>query len=392
MINYQNISHLLKLSEGTHPEVIGIGINNAFTKNHLDLKTQVCEKFLNVHLTDEFAAQITGNFVDDSKLDVEIRFLYSNRLLNVPTSLDQLVEIPNGLAVCWNKSSQTLFYPFIRLTKDLESRAEYSMPFSSQVMQIEMSKCNSLIAFILKNNNLVIFDLISGIDRCTVNFKGVDSIKRLYFLPPALPQNNKSILNFKQSQLKIPTRLACLLSNGEIHVVDCTHGSSKIVEKIFEPILANKDDLCVDFFPCIHLPNLVIVLSITNKLFVFDISRRQMILELSNVDNNLHSINSENFQCAFTNMNQSLFIKGYGPEINGCNVPLLICNSLREIPQLEDFFAYNSTTQYYPSYLPVRSCLNDRINILMEERIDEQSARKDRLKKMWTEIQAHRNI
>jgi len=341
VINYQNISHLLKLSEGTHPEVIGIGINNAFTKNHLDLKTQVCEKFLNVHLTDEFAAQITGNFVDDSKLDVEIRFLYSNRLLNVPTSLDQLVEIPNGLAVCWNKSSQTLFYPFIRLTKDLESRAEYSMPFSSQVMQIEMSKCNSLIAFILKNNNLVIFDLISGIDRCTVNFKGVDSIKRLYFL---------------------------------------------------EPILANKDDLCVDFFPCIHLPNLVIVLSITNKLFVFDISRRQMILELSNVDNNLHSINSENFQCAFTNMNQSLFIKGCGPEINDCNVPLLICHSLRLIPQLEDFFAYNSTTQYYPSYLPVRSGLNDRINILMEERIDEQSARKDRLKKMWSEIQTHRNI
>ena len=82
--------------------------------------------------------------------------------MNVPINLDQLVEIPNGLAVCWNKTNQILFYPFIRLTKDLESRVEYSLPFSSPIMQIELSECNTLIGIVLKNNNLVVFDLISG--------------------------------------------------------------------------------------------------------------------------------------------------------------------------------------------------------------------------------------
>jgi len=373
--------------------VIGIGINNAFTKNHLDLKTQVCEKFMNVHLTDEFANQITGNFADDSKLDVEIHFIYSNRLLNIPISLDQFVEIPNGLAVCWNKSSQTLFYPFTRLTKDLESRVEYNMPFSSQIMQIELSKCNSLIAFVLKNNNLVVFDLIAGIDRCCVHFKGVESIKKIYFMSPALSQNHTSINNLKEPQLKIPTKIVCLLSNGEIHVVDCTFGSNQQVEKIFQGELANKDDLCVDFFQCFHLPNLMVALSITNKLFIFDISQKKMILELNDESGNKHSINSENFVCAFTNMNQTLFVKGFIQEANeGNNKSILISHSLRFIPQLENFFAYGSRVQYFPSYLPFMSGLKERLKILMEKRIDEQTARKDRLKKMWTEIQGQRNI
>ena len=66
--NFQNLNHLLKMTESTHSEVIGTGINNAFTKHHLDLKTQTFERFLNVHLNEELASQITGNFESDSKL------------------------------------------------------------------------------------------------------------------------------------------------------------------------------------------------------------------------------------------------------------------------------------------------------------------------------------
>ena len=72
--------------------------------------------------------------------------------------------------------------------------------------------------------------------------------------------------------------------------------------------LANKDDLCIDFFPCIHLPNLLIALSITNKLFVMDISKQKLILELSNGD---YFLNMDKFQAAFASRNQLLYAKGW---------------------------------------------------------------------------------
>ena len=94
------------------------------------------------------------------------------------------IELPNQLAVCWNNSSQLMFYSFGKLTKgkneiklrkhrtqniklfflisELESKSEYLMPVSSEIKFIETTKCNTLIALVLKNNNIVVFDLNTG--------------------------------------------------------------------------------------------------------------------------------------------------------------------------------------------------------------------------------------
>ncbi len=44
----------------------------------------------------------------------------------------------------------------------MESKFEYSMPFSSQIKFIELSKCNSLIALGFINKNVSVFDLNAG--------------------------------------------------------------------------------------------------------------------------------------------------------------------------------------------------------------------------------------
>lgn len=154
----------------------------------------------------------------------------------------------------------------------------------------------------------------------------------------------------------------------------------------FNLSLANKDDLCVDFFPYTHLPNLMLVLSITSKLYFFDIAKNQLIIELDTG----HKLNAESFSCAFASLNQSLFVKAQATDKSITS--MLECYSLRLVPQLEDYFVYSKNAQFYENFLPNRSSLNDRIKILMEKRIDEQSSRKDRLKKMWSEVQSHRNI
>ena len=97
-----------------------------------------------------------------------------------------------------------------------------------------------------------------------------------------------------------------------------------------------------------------------------------MIIELGDNPENF-TINAENFQCAFTGLNQSFFVKAANKSSlsesePATNSTLLICHTLRIIPHLEDYFAYSSNVQYYPSYLPIHSSLNDRIKILMEKR------------------------
>lgn len=143
----------------------------------------------------------------------------------------------------------------------------------------------------------------------------------------------------------------------------------KSIELLIVNRLANKDDLCTDFFPCIHLPNLMIVLSITNKIFIFDIGKQMMLLELD-CNQYASQVSAENFSCCFTSKNQLMYMKAQ-PEAKNENespMPLLLCHPLRTIPQLEDTFAFNSSAQFYESYLPYRTSLNDRIKILMEKR------------------------
>jgi hypothetical protein len=37
------------------------------------------------------------------------------------------------------------------------------MPFTSDILDIQLTKCNNLLALILRNNNLIVFDLNAGI-------------------------------------------------------------------------------------------------------------------------------------------------------------------------------------------------------------------------------------
>jgi hypothetical protein len=55
-----------------------------------------------------------------------------------------------------------MFYSFGKLTKELEAKSEYLMPVSSEIKSIEVTKCNTLIALVLKNNNIAVFDLNTG--------------------------------------------------------------------------------------------------------------------------------------------------------------------------------------------------------------------------------------
>jgi hypothetical protein len=138
------------------------------------------------------------------------------------------------LAVCWNKSNSLLFYPLAKVTKELECKYEYSMSFSSEVKQVSTTKCKNLIAFALNNNNIVVFDLNSGIERTCVHFDGLadgSSIKQIAFLP--ITYSSKQLHLTSEAKLIIETILVCLTSDGKIYLVDCSLGPSYKPQLVF---------------------------------------------------------------------------------------------------------------------------------------------------------------
>ena len=66
--NTQEINQLLKKTE-TNLDCIGFGTNHCFSKFHLELKAQLCEKwFNNLELTDDLMSSLSGNLEISNKM------------------------------------------------------------------------------------------------------------------------------------------------------------------------------------------------------------------------------------------------------------------------------------------------------------------------------------
>jgi hypothetical protein len=129
------------------------------------------------------------------------------------------------------------------------------MPFSSSISLIETTKCNTLIALALKNNNVVVFDvnagnliklqftasfvllkrkfLYLGIERKCVQIESEGAIEQIKFLPIII--SNKSLYMTNSPQIKIETRLMCMTSDGKLSLIDCTLGNIENPSVVFTP-------------------------------------------------------------------------------------------------------------------------------------------------------------
>ncbi|CAF0942888.1 unnamed protein product [Brachionus calyciflorus] len=377
--NFQNFAGVFKQIE-TCPDIIGSGLNNIFTKHHIDFKSQLAEKMFNLKLTEESFSQLNGNKNYDfpgNKVNADFMFLSSNKI--VPGQNGENPDSPVSLAVCWNNGNQLYFYALNKITKEQESKIEYTIPFSSQITHILSTKCNNLISIALKNNNIIVFDLNMGIERSCVHIPNSEYIKQLYFLPTPVP--NKSFLIENSTLFKIETKLICLTNIGNLYLIDCTFNSNQKVEKIFSPKLADMDDKLVYMTPLNNNPNLLIVVGATQKLFVFSIEKSQL---LSQLDQCNFPIDFDQIQLGYSIKNQQLFING---KLNKHNK--LIIHSLKSISNLENYL--NIICPLLPSCQPVNASLNDRANILLKNKIDEHTQRRDKLKAVWGELVQQRN-
>ncbi|RMZ98579.1 WD repeat-containing 93-like isoform X5, partial [Brachionus plicatilis] len=138
-----------------------------------------------------------------------------------------------SIAVCWNHSSQIYLYPLGKVSKELESKFECVLPFSSQISQIEMTKCSNLLAVSLKDNNIVVFDLHMGIERTCVHLPDSEIIRQIFFMPKNAPSSSFLIEN--STLLKVESELICLTSVGNLYGIDCTLNSGNKLRHLFSP-------------------------------------------------------------------------------------------------------------------------------------------------------------
>jgi hypothetical protein len=82
------------------------------------------------------------------------------------------------------------------------------------------------------------------------------------------------------------------------------------------------------------------------------------------------------------------FVKGANDD---SRIAKLFAHSLRLISKLDDYFTAGNDNLYSDNYLP--SCLlNQRMNVLMKQRINEQYYRKERLMSNWSKLHEQKNI
>ena len=66
--NTHEVNQMIKKTDSSI-DCIGFGNNNCFSKFHLELKAQICEKwFNNIEITDDLMSSLSGNMEIRSKM------------------------------------------------------------------------------------------------------------------------------------------------------------------------------------------------------------------------------------------------------------------------------------------------------------------------------------
>ena len=243
------------------------------------------------------------------------------------------------------------------------------MTYSSEINLVSTTKCKNLISFALANNNIVVFDLNSGIERTCVHIDNQELIKQIGFLP--ITQSSKSLNLTNEAKLIIETILVCLTADGKIYLVDCSLGPAYKPRLIFEPQYANQDDKLVQIIISYHIPDLLICISETKKIYAFDLKKQKLVCELLNeIDKKLkyEIALDECLKAALAFKSHNLYIKSIIQLVDDDEKQTtgLVCQSLNLIPILDEYFG--TTIQLYPTCLPINANLNDRIKNLMRLR------------------------
>lgn len=98
-------------------------------------------------------------------------FLSAGRLLPLSSECTDGAETSTSLALWWSGGFQLFVYSLVRQSK--EPVLEACVPFSSPVVACSASPCSSLLALLLQNETLVVFDKNRGIKRKLLNLNDV---------------------------------------------------------------------------------------------------------------------------------------------------------------------------------------------------------------------------
>ncbi len=239
------------------------------------------------------------------------------------------------------------------------------MSYSSEINLISTTKCKNLISFALANNNIVVFDLNSGIERTCVHIDNHEPIKQIGFLP--ITQSSKSLTLTNEAKLIIETILVCLTADGKIYLVDCSLGPAYKPRLIFEPQYANQDDKLVQVNILDHIPDLLVCISETKKIYLYDLTKQKLMCELLNeIDKKIKYdiVLDDILKISLAYKSRNLYFKSVKSDDE--QQMGLICQSLNLMSILDDYFG--TTIQFYSNCLPINANLNERIKNLMRLR------------------------
>jgi len=120
-------------------------------------------------------------------------------------------------------------------------------------------------------------------------------------------------------------------------------------------------------------------------VYLLAVDKAQLVCELANKEGlALIEANTNQVSSTFASKDEFIFLKGF--ENGSEQIGKLVCHSLRLISILDDYFYSVSNQPAYNNCLPRNATLGERMKILLKNRIEEQTNRKERLKLAWSSL------
>ncbi|XP_046574489.1 WD repeat-containing protein 93-like [Haliotis rubra] len=380
-------------------EVIGTGQSHLLSANHLEGRDTMFN-----HLHENLLKYLPKDKTEE-EIVVAPTFHFLNAGRMVPQGLEQPSQagLPTTVAVWWTGGSHVTHYSLLKTAKDFEHKPDVVWPFSCRIRCSSVSSCTVLLAVGLENGTVVLWNRYLGIDKGVIRICQDVPIERLKFLDPSITQ--------PASQGYPPYRKKRHLSAdpepewGRVHLqhrgwpTDNTYLSDTSIFSFtcYFPFHSRPDkqeekETILDTMP--DVPELLLVAQQNGSLLLKDVTTGSNLCQMT-LPSTHQLTNPWEPVLAFGSGGQLLYVKGTKipaedeseveeeteieespPEASKSS---LFMFQLRSFPSLDPYW---KREREVVSYL-VHTTLEQRLEVLMKERLAQQALRKTRMQMRW---------
>ncbi|BFY98690.1 hypothetical protein BsWGS_01730 [Bradybaena similaris] len=325
---------------------------------------------------------------EEQSVSAAFHFVSSSRMM--PNSLDQNTADtePVGVIVWWTNSSCLSHYFLLKAGKDTDLKPDMVWPFASKIMCSALSSCMTYLAIGLNNGNIILWNRQLGLHKAVLNASKKTYVKSMRFLDPSLFPLD--LPRYPPYPTMSATFLLAECLDGTQMLFDTCDGSQQIPRLIAEEP-RDDDDVQILLQVIPNLPELITYIRKMGSMYIKDIGTGADVCQIV-LPPKYQIQTAWNPIFAFAKSGDILFLKGEGTDVDDTGrvekISGIFMFDLLSCPHLDTFRSHKQEKRK----LSVHTTQEQRMSALLQERIQQQAARKSRLQERWGQLKSELSI